>query len=214
VSPDSSGTIGSSSRSALRSTAMVVRAPIRSVTSKRCRSSIPETACPSKPMMMSPDATPARAAALSGSTPVTSTPLFAAVPNAPLRQPEQWNVLSRDSDAAAADLAVADQLAGHDFRRIDAHCEADPLGGKDHRRVHADYAAPARPPAARPNCPGSKPRRSGSRRRSIAHPPSGTSVPGRSPRPRSRCSGSRGGCRSRPPADRPEAPRSRRTRRR
>src|SRR5947208_291304 len=79
---DSSGTIGNSSRSALRSTAIVVRAPIRSVTSKRCRSSIPDTVCPSKPMMMSPDVTPARAAGLSGSTPVTSTPLFASIPSA------------------------------------------------------------------------------------------------------------------------------------
>src|SRR5207249_2147934 len=68
---DSSGTIGSSRRSALRSTAMVVRAPIRSVTSKRCRSSIPDTVCPSKPMTMSPALTPARDAGLSGSTPVT-----------------------------------------------------------------------------------------------------------------------------------------------
>src|SRR5207249_1950042 len=79
---DSSGTIGNSRRSALRSTAMVVRAPIRSVTSKRCRSSIPETVCPSKPTMMSPDATPARPAGLSGSTPVTSTPLLATLPSA------------------------------------------------------------------------------------------------------------------------------------
>src|SRR6266446_2378363 len=79
---DSSGTIGRSSRSALRSTAIVVRAPIRSVTSKRWRSSIPDTVCPSKPMMMSPDVTPARAAGLSGSTPVTSTPLFASIPSA------------------------------------------------------------------------------------------------------------------------------------
>src|SRR2546425_2700514 len=79
---DSSGTIGNSSRSALRSTAMVVRSPIRSVTSKRCRSSIPETVCPSKAMMISPDATPARPAGLSGSTPVTSTPLLASLPSA------------------------------------------------------------------------------------------------------------------------------------
>ena len=33
-------------------------------------------------MMMSPDVTPARAAGLSGSTPVTSTPLFASIPSA------------------------------------------------------------------------------------------------------------------------------------
>src|SRR5207244_1940905 len=79
---DSSGTIGSSRRSALRKTAIVVRAPIRSVTSKRCRSSIPETVCPSKPTTMSPVLPPARAAGLSGSTPVTSTPLFVSVPSA------------------------------------------------------------------------------------------------------------------------------------
>src|SRR5207247_8370660 len=43
----------------------------------------------------------------------------------PLRQPQQGHVLSRDSDPAAADLAVADELSGHDLRRVDAHGEAD-----------------------------------------------------------------------------------------
>src|SRR3989442_6856680 len=60
----------------------------------------------------------------------------------PNREPQQRHVLPRDADLAAPDLAMPDELAGHELGGVDPHREADPLSRKDHRRVHADDKAP------------------------------------------------------------------------
>src|SRR5207245_1051658 len=69
-------------------------------------------------------------------------------PERPLRQPEQGNVLPRDPDPAAADLAVPDQLAGHDLRRLDAHGAAAPPGGKGGTRLTARSVSGSSPTSA------------------------------------------------------------------
>src|SRR5437764_796736 len=50
------------------------------------------------------------------------------------------NGLSRNSDVAAADAAIAQQAAGNELRGVDAYRKTDPLSRQNGRGIDADYS--------------------------------------------------------------------------
>src|SRR5690348_16292697 len=99
--------------------------PTRASVSRRCRSSTPPTALPSKLIITSPSRIPACLRQVIE----TYNPAV------------KGNGLRRDANIATADAAFRQKAAGDEFRGVNSDCEAKTLRAHDRRGIHAHNRA-------------------------------------------------------------------------